>query len=48
MQSIGFLANVPNGSTSNFGTLVVKGLGFNELQTTLLQIPYGAFITLVM
>lgn len=25
----GFTANVPNGGTSNFGTLIVKGFGFN-------------------
>jgi len=40
----GFTANVPNGGTSNFGTLIVKGFGFDTLQTTLMQIPYGLLI----
>jgi len=30
------------------GTLVVQGLGFNTFQTTLLQIPYGTFIALMI
>ncbi|KAJ7493418.1 MFS general substrate transporter [Mycena galericulata] len=42
----GFTANVPNGGTSNFGTLIVEGFGFNTFQTTLMQIPYGAVIVL--
>ncbi|KAJ6624935.1 MFS general substrate transporter [Mycena sp. CBHHK59/15] len=42
----GFTANVPNGGTSNFGTLIVKGFGFNTFQTTLMQIPYGMVIVL--
>ncbi|KAJ7460643.1 MFS general substrate transporter [Mycena latifolia] len=42
----GFTANVPNGGTSNFGTLIVKGFGFNTFQTTLMQIPYGTVIVL--
>ncbi|WVQ83358.1 hypothetical protein IAT38_005497 [Cryptococcus sp. DSM 104549] len=45
---LGFFANVPNGATSNFGTLVVKGLGFSTLNVTLLQIPYGTFIALMI
>ncbi|KAE9406312.1 MFS general substrate transporter [Gymnopus androsaceus JB14] len=40
----GFTANVPNGATSNFGTLIVEGFGFNTFQTTLMQIPYGMVI----
>jgi len=40
----GFFANVPNGGTSNFGTLITKGFGFNTFQTTLMQIPYGLII----
>ena len=28
------------------GTLIVKGFGFDTLETTLMQIPYGAIITL--
>jgi hypothetical protein len=39
--------NVPSSGISNYGTLIVKGLGYNTLITTLLQIPYGTFITLV-
>ncbi|KAK1234924.1 hypothetical protein PQX77_001865 [Marasmius sp. AFHP31] len=37
----GFTANVPNGGTSNFGTLIVQGFGFDVLETALMQIPYG-------
>ncbi|EJD50788.1 MFS general substrate transporter [Auricularia subglabra TFB-10046 SS5] len=40
----GFTANVPNGGTSNFGTLIVRGFGFNTFNTTLMQIPYGFII----
>ncbi|CCA69279.1 related to allantoate permease [Serendipita indica DSM 11827] len=42
----GLTANIPNGGTSNFGTLIVKGFGFDTLTTTLMQIPYGAVIVL--
>ncbi|KAL1683548.1 major facilitator superfamily domain-containing protein [Schizophyllum commune] len=42
----GLTANIPNGGTSNFGTLIVKGFGFNTLNTTLMQIPYGVIIVL--
>lgn len=38
---LGLTANIPNGGTSNFGTLMTRGFGFNTLNTTLLQIPYG-------
>ncbi|KAK0432253.1 MFS general substrate transporter [Armillaria borealis] len=44
----GFTANVPNGGTSNFGTLIVQGFGFNTLQTTLMQIPYGIIISSII
>ncbi|KAF9024585.1 MFS general substrate transporter [Hymenopellis radicata] len=44
----GFTANVPNGGTSNFGTLIVKGFGFDTLETTLMQIPYGAIISCII
>ncbi len=30
------------------GTLIVKGFGFNTLNTTLLQIPYGTFIAVMI
>lgn len=36
----GFTANVPNGGTSNFGTLIVKGFGFNTYEPLLLS-PSG-------
>lgn len=45
---LGFFANVPNGGTSNFGTLIIRGFGFTTLQTTLMQIPYGSFIAIVI
>ncbi|GMM36474.1 Thi73 protein [Saccharomycopsis crataegensis] len=41
-----FFGNIPNGVTSNFGTMIVNALGFDTLGTTLLQIPYGAYIAL--
>ncbi|KAH8920612.1 MFS general substrate transporter [Atractiella rhizophila] len=44
----GFTANVPNGITSNFGTLIVKGFGFSTLGTTLMQIPYGTIIACII
>ncbi|KAF8909847.1 major facilitator superfamily domain-containing protein [Mucidula mucida] len=40
----GFTANVPNGGTSNFGTIIVKGFGFNTFQTTLMQVRALWFI----
>ncbi|KAI9729860.1 MAG: hypothetical protein M1834_006609 [Cirrosporium novae-zelandiae] len=43
---IGVVANVPNGGISNFGTIIIKGFGFSTLVTTLMQVPYGAFISL--
>jgi MFS family permease len=42
----GFTANVPNGGTSNFGTLIVQGFGYDKLGTSLMQIPYGFIIVL--
>ncbi|RSH80120.1 hypothetical protein EHS25_007322 [Saitozyma podzolica] len=45
---LGFFANVPNGATTNFGTLLIQGFGFNDLNTTLLQVPYGTWICLVI
>lgn len=41
---IALVGTIPNGGISNFGTLIVKGLGYTTLVTTLLQIPYGVFI----
>ncbi|KAF2092067.1 MFS transporter [Saccharata proteae CBS 121410] len=43
---IGVVSNSPNGGISNFGTIIIKGFGFSTLVTTLLQVPYGAIITL--
>lgn len=42
----GFFSNIPNGGISNFSTLVIKGLGFNTLQTSLLGIPQGALVVI--
>ena len=41
---IAFVSNAPNGVISNFGTIIIKGMGFSTLNTTLLQIPYGAIV----
>ena len=43
---LGMVCNVPNGGISNFGTLIIKGFGFSQLGTTLLQIPYGILIAI--
>ncbi|KAJ5884382.1 hypothetical protein N7504_011954 [Penicillium tannophilum] len=45
---LGFSGNIPNGGISNFGTLIIKGFGFSTLVTTLMQIPYGAFISIMI
>lgn len=43
---LGFIANIPNGGISNFSTLVIKGLGFDTLKTSLLGIPQGALVVI--
>ncbi|OLN86532.1 putative transporter C757.13-like protein 4 [Colletotrichum chlorophyti] len=43
---LGFVSNVPNGGISNFSTLVIKGLGFDTLETALLGIPQGALVVI--
>lgn len=43
---IGFFGNIPNGGISNFSTLVIKGLGFDTLDTALLGIPQGVLIVI--
>jgi hypothetical protein len=44
-HSRGFrLTSSPNGGISNFSTLVIKGLGFNTLITSLLGIPQGILV----
>ncbi|KAJ5700968.1 hypothetical protein N7493_012014 [Penicillium malachiteum] len=45
---LGFSGNIPNGGISNFGTLIIKGFGFTTLATSLMQIPYGAFISFMI
>ncbi|KAJ3878188.1 major facilitator superfamily domain-containing protein [Lentinula edodes] len=42
--SLGLVGNIPNGGISNFSTLIIEGLGFDTLQTTLLGIPQGALV----
>ncbi|BFZ59204.1 hypothetical protein YB2330_000208 [Saitoella coloradoensis] len=41
-------SNIPNGGLSNFGSLIIKGFGYDKLATTLLQIPYGTGIALAI
>lgn len=36
---------VPNGGLTTFNTLIIKGLGFNSLQTSLLAMPPGVMST---
>lgn len=43
---LGFIANVPNGGISNFSTLVIQGLGYGQLVTSLLGIPQGTLIVI--
>ncbi|KAJ7495979.1 MFS general substrate transporter [Mycena galericulata] len=37
-----FLISIPSGGISTFGPLIVKSFGYNELNTILLQMPFGA------
>lgn len=39
------VCNIPNGGLSNFQTQLVKSFGFNNLETSILQVPYGAIIS---
>ena len=43
---LGVVGNIPNGGISNFGTIIIKGFGFSTLVTTLMQVPYGIFISI--
>ncbi|PYH48855.1 putative MFS allantoate transporter [Aspergillus saccharolyticus JOP 1030-1] len=43
---IGQIKGIPNGGISNFGTLIIKGLGYSTLVTHLMQIPYGVLMAL--
>lgn len=44
--AFGVVNNVPNGGISNFGTIIIQGFGFSTLVTTLMQVPYGVFISI--
>ncbi|KAJ7933750.1 MFS general substrate transporter [Mycena leptocephala] len=37
-----FLISIPSGGISTFGPLIVQSFGFNQLNTILLQMPFGA------
>jgi MFS family permease len=37
-----FSISIPSGGISNFGPLIIESFGFNNFQTILLNIPYGA------
>ncbi|KAL1713487.1 major facilitator superfamily domain-containing protein, partial [Schizophyllum commune] len=41
---LGVVGNIPNGGISNFSTLILNGLGFDVLETSLLGIPQGALV----
>ncbi|OJJ81772.1 uncharacterized protein ASPGLDRAFT_75930 [Aspergillus glaucus CBS 516.65] len=45
---LGLSGNIPNGGISNFGTLIIQGFGFSTLITTLMQIPYGTLIAILI
>ncbi|GHJ83705.1 hypothetical protein NliqN6_0107 [Naganishia liquefaciens] len=42
--SLGLIGNIPNGGISNFSTLVIQGLGFSRLETSLMALPQGALV----
>ena len=37
--------NVPNGGLVTFGSIIIKGLGFSALESSLLTMPFGVFCT---
>ncbi|KAJ6494935.1 MFS general substrate transporter [Mycena vulgaris] len=37
-----FLISIPSGGISTFGPLIIKAFGYNQLNTILLQMPFGA------
>ncbi|SCO87567.1 related to allantoate permease [Fusarium oxysporum] len=43
---LGLVSAIPNGGISNFSTLVIQGLGFDTLHTTLLGIPQGVLVVI--
>ncbi|KAK4053252.1 DNA-directed DNA polymerase gamma mip1 [Microbotryomycetes sp. JL221] len=42
--TLGFVANIPNAGISNFSTLIIAGLGYDKLETSLLGLPQGATV----
>ncbi|CZR68621.1 related to allantoate permease [Phialocephala subalpina] len=45
---MGLCQSVVNGGITNFGTLIIQGFGFSTLITTLMQVPYGVLISIVI
>lgn len=41
-------ANIPNGGLTNFGALLISGLGYNSEQTLLMNMPGGAVLFVVL
>lgn len=37
--------NIPNGGLLTFGSVIIKGLGFDALESSLLTMPFGVFAT---
>ena len=37
--------NIPNGGLLTFGSIIIKGLGFSALESSLLTMPFGVFAT---
>lgn len=37
--------NIPNGGLLTFGSIIIKNLGFNALESSLLTMPFGVFAT---
>lgn len=37
--------NIPNGGLLTFGSIIIKNLGFNSLQSSLLTMPFGVLAT---
>lgn len=37
--------NIPNGGLLTFGSIIIKGLGFDALESSLLTMPFGVFAT---
>lgn len=41
--AISFLSQIPNGPMSSFIPIIIKGMGYSDLQSLLLKMPSGAF-----